>query len=382
MRLNFEMAQIERMSEGVVLLDKLAEVKSCNSAARGWLPACIRQTGYLRKLIEDERSGQLTLPAEIRLGEPDSELPNKSLPVLAQIEEAADAWLCKDGRWNYVLFIARPTPVQGFKSSETRIVALLGEQARQEISMLGELLRAANSPGELNRSAILQQSARVDRVLTEINYLATLLQRDEVFLEDRLSLVGLIKEVLPTLPRQRGEHLIHYKLLETLDNFGAIYGDAEWLKYAIKHLLIGLGESAPPHSQVVIELRQLGDFIVFTGRVQNAQQRRPGTPVAHDEGKSSPIERDIRLEMCQRIIQLHGGRIKLSMVSSDGIDACAEGVESFTLNLLTGLPDHDRSRVSCAECRYTKQAQAYAIDIAALLAERAQQAITGVSTHD
>jgi signal transduction histidine kinase len=368
MRLNFEMAQIERMSEGVVLLDKLAEVKSCNQAARAWLPACVRQAGQLRALIQNERAGLLKLPAEVTLDE--------------SLSEPVDAWLCKDGRWNYVLFVAQPAPEQELKAIETRFVALLGAQARQEISALGDLLRAAASTSALNRSAILHQSARVDRVLTEINHLATLFQRDEVFLEDRLSLIGLVKDVLSTLPRQRGAHLIHYKLVETFEQLGVLYGDAAWLKYAIQHLLTGLGESAPPHSQVIIELHQIGDFIVFTGRVQNAPQRHLEKPAHHEDGKTSPLTLEIRLQMCQRIVQLHGGRIKVSMTRSADGDEHNTGIESFTLNLLTGLPDHDRSRASCEKCRYTKQAQAYAIDLSELLAERAQQSTNGAAAHD
>jgi hypothetical protein len=209
-----------------------------------------------------------------------------------------------------------------------------------------------------------------------------LFQRDKVFLDDRLSLVTLIKDILPALPHQRGEHAIHYKLVETLNQLGALYGDAAWLKYAIQSLLTGLGESAPPHSQVVLELRQLGDFIVFTGGVHAARELRQSNDDRRNKEATPPVERDIRLLMCQRIVQLHGGRLKVSVSTSNGPDEHSTGIESFTLNLLTGMPDHDRSRISCADCRYTLQAQAYAQDLSALLAEKSKQTSTGVSSHD
>jgi hypothetical protein len=372
MRLNFEMAQIERMSDGVVLLDKQAGVKGFNSAARVWLEECAGLTERLRTLIRRERGGLQALPATVKFEGFWNE--ESLLPV--------EAWLCKDGRADYVLLIARPSLEQTFKSSETRFVALLGEQARQEIKQLGDLLRNAASPGKIDRSAIIDQSARVDRILIEIDQLAVLFQRDKVFLDDRLSLVTLIKDILPALPHQRGEHAIHYKLVETLNQLGALYGDAAWLKYAIQSLLTGLGESAPPHSQVVLELRQLGDFIVFTGGVHAARELRQSNDDRRNKEATPPVERDIRLLMCQRIVQLHGGRLKVSVSTSNGPDEHSTGIESFTLNLLTGMPDHDRSRISCADCRYTLQAQAYAQDLSALLAEKSKQTSTGVSSHD
>ena len=370
MQLNFEMAQIERMSDAVVLLDKQADVKAYNSPARAWLQECAGLSEQLRTLIRRERTGLLVLPTAVKLQGSWSE--ESSHPV--------EAWLCKDGNFDYALLITRPSLEQAFKSNETRFVALLGEQAREEMKLLGDLLRNAAGPGELDRAAILRQSARVDRVLVEIDQLAVLFQRDKVFLEDRLALVSLIKDILPTLPNQRGEHSTQYKLVETLDQLGALYGDAAWLKYAIESLLTGLGESAPPRSQVVLELRQLGDFIVFTGRVHAARELRP-IAGNREQGTTTPVERDIRLQMCQRIVQLHGGRLKVSVTTSDGPDEYSTGIESFTLNLLTGIPDHDRSRVSCAECRYTLQAQAYAQDLSSLLAENSKQTTNGVSSN-
>ncbi|MFZ4537719.1 hypothetical protein [Propionivibrio sp.] len=360
MRLNFDMSLIERMSEGVVLLDKNGGIKAFNSAARSWLPECAGLVNPIREMIKRSLNGLLALPAALQLnGVWDKDLPSP-----------ADAWLCQDGRYDYAIFIARPSPEQEFKSSETRFVALLGEQARKEMDSLKELLRAVANSADIDRTAILQQSARVDRVLVEIEQLSTLFQHDKVFLEDRLSPIALLKEVLPGLPGQRGENAINYKLIETRDQLGVLYGDAAWLKYAFHNLLAVLGESAPPQSRVVLELRQLGDFIVFTGRVRSAPGLSVSRAKVRDQDNASPMERDIRMQMCRRIIELHGGRLKVSVTTNDGPDEYSTGYDAFTINLLTGLPSNDRSLASCAECRFTLQAQAYAQDLSALLAER------------
>lgn len=357
MNLNLDLSLIEKMREGIILLNGDAEVSAYNSAASGWLREYIALTESVRTLIKRAASGLLTLPTTVQMrGGWTSDSPD---PV--------DAWLCQDGADGFALIITQESPEQELKASESRFVALLGEQSRQEIVKLLHLLRSATKPGEIDRTAILQQSARVDRLLVEIEQLSTLFQRDKVFLEDRLSLISLLKDVLKELPYQRGEYAISYTLIETRDLLGVLYGDAAWLKYAFRNLLSALGVRAPPRSQVVLDLRQLGDFIVFTGRVNNAPGARRGQTKARDSDPASPLERDIRLQMCQRIIELHGGRLKLTFTGA--ADEPGSGIESFTLNLLTGLPDHDRSRASCAQCRYVLQSEAYARDLSTLMAQ-------------
>ena len=358
MNLNFNKSLIERMNEGVFLLDKHADIKAYNAAARCWLQDCIGLAVHLREQIQSEASGQLVFPTKIHAR--GSWGDNPSTPV--------EAWLCKDGTCDYALLITQPGTQQELKSRETRFVALIGDQLRQEMGKLRDLLAKAAVPGTLNRPAILQQSARVDRALLEIDQLSVLFQRDKVFLEDRLSLIPLLKGILPYLPNQRGEQAISYTLIETLNSLGVLYGDADWLKYAFRNLLSMLGESAPPQSEVILELRQLGDFIVFTSRVLNAPGSRPedSHPLSHED--TSRVERDIHLQMCHRIVELHGGRLKISMATDGDSDDYSNGIESFTLNLLTGIPDHDRSRASCSECRYVLQTQAYAKDLSELMA--------------
>lgn len=349
MRLNFDIQQIETMSEGVVLLDNRAAVKAYNSAARAWLPECLGLTSSLQALITSEQAGRLLFPVAVSLqGTWGEQAPGK-----------VDAWLCKDGRWNYALFIARPTLAQEFKSSETRFVSLIGAEARQEMALLAELLRSRG-----DRDAILVQSARVERLLIEIDQLVALFQRDGLFLADRLSLRDLLKEILPGLPRQRGESAISYKLVEAANSLGTVYGDAAWLGYAFRQLLAELGASAPARAQVVLRLRQFGDFIFISGNVQSSPGSRHAPGRAGAQDSNAPMVRDIRLQMSRRIIELHGGHLKL-------IDAdSGKGIESFTLDLLTGMPEAEHRRTSCAECPHVLQSYSYAEDISSLLSQQ------------
>lgn len=354
MNLGLDRTLIERMSEGVILLDRNAEVTAYNVAARGWLRECMALSGTLRALMARAANGLLALPTAVQLGTDRG--PERCAPV--------DAWLCADGPEDYALFIAQQVPEDEFRESESRFIALLGEQARQEMAQLGRLLRTAQKPGELDRAVLARQCAGVDRLLVEIDQLSTLFGRDKVFLEERLSLVPLLKAVLPALPHQGGERALRYTLIETNDLLGALYGDEAWLKYAFRNLLSALGDSAPAFSEVVLDLRQLGDFIVLTGRLRNAPGVREERETRYERGADSALERDIRRQMCQRIVELHGGRLKILPASGDD-DRC---IESFTLNLLTGIPDHDRSRASCSGCRHILQSQAYARDLSALMA--------------
>jgi hypothetical protein len=263
-------------------------------------------------------------------------------------------------------------------------VDLLGDRVREKMADLRRLLRGGAGAVERDEAAIAATSDQLDQLLAATSEFAQLLQRDQVFDDERLNLAEQIRQIVPDLWGGCG---IRYVISPPVGLQGMVYGNAAWLRRALKSLIESLGCSAPPQSDVAIGLRQLGDFVLITGNVLARRNTHPAgaiffSPqgaVATSAAAGSDTSRSIEQLMCRRIVELHAGQLHLEhMPGSDGADA---QLESFTLSLATGLPVHERSRLSCAECRHTQQAQAYAVDMELLLS-RNPNATTGAQYHD
>ena len=72
------------------------------------------------------------------------------------------------------------------------------------------------------------------------------------------------------------------------------------------------------------------------------------------------------IEICQRIVALHGGQLKIVSQAAAQADDPLRGIESFHLSLPTGAPLLGRNLAACTNCLAPRQAEQYARDLAAL----------------
>ena len=371
LRLNFTMPMLERMTEGVILLDRQAALLGHNRAAEPWLASAKLLAPALKRLIDEEVQGRSQLPVRIDLAAHQSA---SNLPL-------ADIWISKNGRRDYAIFIAPQrhavVTVQTHASpqvAEKRYVSLFGDEVRQQIAVLQGQLTALLL-GDLQDDhqthkahALLAQATRVGQLLKEISDLTLLMQRDLVFSDERIDPAGLMQGLLPEFARAQATNDIAVGFTPDKGQQGVVYGSAPWMGYALRVLIESLLQGAPKHSRIALATRQMGNFVVLTGHVVNAEVTlnsaaraalaSPRAAVA--DGGAEKLDSTMRMLMCRRIVDLHGGQLKLELLPT--LD-----VESFTLTLATGVPAHERSRVSCADCRYTLQAQSYAQDMAQML---------------
>lgn len=372
MRLNFDMTLLERMTEGVVLLNRQAQVMAHNQVAEPWLPPVTAMAAGLKRLIDAEVQGRVQLPSRIDLFGPAARV--RSQP--------ADAWLCKNGRTEYAIFIVadmgRPhdSPTRPPEVSEKPFVALLGAAVLDQLVALRGLLQLGDLVPRAEPAVLRAQCLRVERLLRDISELATLKQRDQLFADERLQVSEILRTLLPTLVTRRGDYTVTYAFEPDQREQGVIYGHAQWLTYALRAMLEALADSAVSHSRIPIGVRQMGDFVVITGHLVDSRSSR-AMPAAAGMAAATPPPSEvvgevsdaaIRRQLCQRIIELHGGQLKLAMVDpNSSADDPGNPLDSFSLTLATGLPDGERSRASCGSCRYVLQAQAYAVDMAQIL---------------
>jgi hypothetical protein len=370
MLLNFNPELLAKLSDGIILLNRQAQIVSQNQAAEPWVKQCRSMLSVLKNLIPLEVRGRIELP--IKLGQWDSQID--------KIDRTAVAWLIKNGAFEYAIFIA-PEPTQIYPTIQFRLnqiqdigyVNLLGEEARTQIGLLRMMLSKAESQ-ELDTAGVAVQCTRVETLLKSVSELTQLLGRDEVFSSERLALTDIVRATMALARSSSSANRPDFALETASVELGVVYGHAQWLGYALRVLFDALKNSAPARSQINIGLRQMGNFIVLTGRVAPSlmplNTNLPTRPTAQSDSTAGLQHRDAKIHMlmCQRIIELHVGQLKLTLLNdSTPHDNSSHGLESFTLTLGTGLPAHERSRASCIDCPHVLQEQAYASDLAQLM---------------
>lgn len=369
-RLTLDKDGINALSDEIVLLDAKGAITGINRLAPPSLKRVLENRPRIADWVADAIKGSLSLPAAV-------ELHDGGAAPRAGAAGGQRAMLCLNGRHGYALLISPDAQVESTSVSAAAEV-LMGREMQEQLRTTAELLRRFDPTGT-ETTKLRKQLLHLEHSLHDVAALAELRGRDKVFSEDRFQLAGVVRELLPQLPRQRGEDAIRYVVDDALVNHGNIYGSRHWLQQALHTLLLRLAAGCAPRGQVCIKLRQIGDFLVMAGTaISPANDASTLQCLPQGASRSRVLkEGGLTMDICRRIIDLHGGQMKLNTVSGDtdtGV-AGAAAIESLVLTLPTGLPVADRSRASCAECRITFQALQYARDLAEMAAQEADSPI-------
>ncbi len=371
MRRNLDLPLLDKLAEGLILLNRKAQVLSHNQVAEPWVKQAHAMQGVLKDLLDLEARGRIKLPVKLGLWSGKT----------ATDEHPGEAWLIMDGRHNNAICIVSvqssndaATKLMHLPVVEQNFLSLLGDEARSQITALRLLLSPQSGHALHDPVAITLQSQRVESLLQELSDLSLVMQRDEVFADERLNLTELVGAALPPVALPVDPELAVFSMGQDSTAQGVVYGHTAWMRYALRVLFETLRDSAPARSQINIRTRQMGNFVIITGHVAAIAHRRSSKATAQQaatDGNATPAEsRDSRVRwlMCRRIIALHGGQLKLAFLPAAGADdASNPPIESFTLTLGTGQPVNERSRVSCGTCRHVLQGQAYAFDLSQLM---------------
>lgn len=363
MRLNLDTTTLQQMTDGVVGLDRSGRVLKANPAGTPWLSLCRQRADVYKRLIDEERSGRLTMPVPVNFG-------------------ATKAWICKNGRNEYAVYVIASAGASDAARTPPAIdsggyfVKLMGSQVRDELNSLRGALEKVTAPDHEQCAADIGiKSDLVADLLKEMTQLSELTEVDNTFASERISLSELVESVLDETPVSQANQVFAYM---HSNNFAApVYGHRQWLAYALRLLIRSVMAGAPQKSQVELLMRQQGDYVVLSTRVVGAghspQRTRPqtgGQGQDGTEGGAAVADSRVRWLMCRRIIELHDGHLKVSYLDGDTHDAVDPTplMESFALTLPTGVPARARSRPDCTDCVHVLQEQAYAKDLAKLLA--------------
>ena len=353
---------LEQMAEGVLLLNRQGILLEQNRAGRPWQDACKYMQPYLKRLIDEEIAGRLDLPISIEMRTP----PNGAAVPLANV------WLCKNGQKAYALFIVAGQRIREprveTRPAESGFLMLMGAQARRSLEDLKKML-ADEPTSDLGRSSVLAHKAtEVAALLKDIADLAHLMGQDLVFAEQKLDFSSILGQAFEMAKHANVNRAMREVDLDT-QTLGVVYGDTNWMTYALRVLLECLYAGAPDKSTIRVDVRQMGEFVAIKGSVVMSKAYPTRLVSKVTELNAIPSGPHAHLQICRRILELHGAQLKLIFLdaASDPDKASLVKIDTFTMTLLTGMPEHNRSRVSCANCPITLQAAAFAKDLSTLM---------------
>ena len=351
MNCELNMQLLERMAEGVILLDEQGLVTDFNAAAIPWVEHCLDVRALLRLQIDSVRSGQAQTPLTVA-------------QWVASGGAKVDVFLWKAGTaQGYALFIA---PVQScavpiaIEAGDADLFKLLGRETRHELTAFRESLSQTGADLTVAGQALRTHSDRVSRLLVAFDQLARLHSSTPFFEGERLSLPALVEEVLQEKHQTKCAYVVDSPAAISRQMASPLYGNAQWLKCALQVLIEGISNSAPHHSRVTLRIRQNGNYIVLSSHfVQESRKNAQSTgtqvlnlePILH-------IDADIGVQISRRIVDMHGGQL---------IVADHPRLETFTLMLPLGTPAQRVQPQVCSHCPTTLQAEKYATDLVALM---------------
>jgi hypothetical protein len=360
MFLNFDTSTLEKLVEGVVLLDRYGQVTDFNHAAKPWLKTCAKVAEKISAVVAQTIRTNAKTPLRIDFFPADGTQP-----------EAAEVMLCSDGKDGFALLI---TPVHVILRDQANlwqrqgIFHLIGDEVRHELTQLiQELGTIKNERCLADIVPVRERAQHLRSLFVAMEELSQIAQVGSVFPGERLSVVALLKDAIATSTFRHCDYYINASATEPSEEVGSVYGSASWIQCAFTALLQCLEQGAPRRSHIVLTVRQNGGFVVVTARPSTVADGGDAALVKAEPAKDQALllAASIRVPLAQRIVALHGGQLKVIAVDDDDAKQ-SSAIASFTLQLPTGSPVNQRSK-DCENCSVNQQALAYARDLVALL---------------
>lgn len=351
----------EVLSDGVIFFDTTGSPRFVNRVARdqfGGRAGTVFTDVNVQRMLAELRAGRAQFPLEVRT---EFVREGKVHPLIVSILD----WKSGGG---YV-FAIREDKVA---FSEQNNLGIVFEMIRRELANpIENFIKAAESAVSVDPNLRAAGDSVLDR-LSKVVEVAQVFGDEEIVGNDRVQMREVFDESWPEIAPLAAPRFVRISMNGFTGDLPPVYGSRKWLKRAlaeimhnaIKHALPG--RDAQDLSVVDIEAtfdgrwlnlrvtnlglgvnRELGSrvFIPF------ARARMPANPSMKGLGLGLPI--------AQRIVELHGGQIKVEQTTDNRIEVL--------LMLPTGVAPRTDPRLDI------QQAQRYARDLAKVLARRTKR---------
>lgn len=371
MFLDFDFQTLDKLSDGVVLVDRYGQVTDFNDAAKPWVSICMNAAERLARLIAGVQRNHTSLPMCVDLFEQtDAETQPEPGPVLP------DVHLCSDGKDGYALLFTLaqwPEPVTAVQSQGVLQPHLIGDELRHELSeVIGEISALRVHTGAVQLQGLRRHARHLRAMFTSIDEVSRLADTHSMVPGERTSVLDLLEDTVARLAFHQREYSIQASCDRPAESLGLVYGNAKWLRCALTGLLESLEDGNPRRCRIALKVGQNADFLVLSARPEpewDAPVSTTDVPgaatiaVPRDEFAGLRLASSVRVPLARRIVEMHGGQLD---VLQAGPEKSNGGITGFTLQLPTGGPVNQRSK-ACENCLVNQQAALYARDLAALM---------------
>lgn len=356
---------LDRMDQPVLVFNLAGAVTFANTAARqaaGSPMQALAQHDAVRTLMRDVTLGKATLPQEARLEVPAAGGTTRFQGTFLAGPSGVDLALVLRGA------AAAPSGAGGGAQPLHQIVELLRSElvppARDVLKAIGAL-PPSMATSEVTRTT-LELTERLDRLVDLVKVFG-----DDALIDDnRVVIPDLVRKVCRELAPIAERQKIQFVLVGDKADLPPIYGSENLLHRALRECL----GNAIRHARSDINAREaLTVEVRFTpsgnhllvgvhNRGATPAQRRAAAetqPFAAGTAADGNASLRIGLPLAKRIVELHGGHIRVGDTDSDEIQVLLE--------LPTGAPQRNPMRLDMV------QAQKYAADLAKLVSRQRKE---------
>lgn len=325
------------LSDGIVVVSRKAEVRYVNAVARslgGWEVGASLGPAPLREALDRLVGGSAAPPVAFELA-----LPRDKKARVTLIESA------RGGDVFVSLAPIAPAPVE-----DVRLANFM------------TLLKAELGPALQTAVVGTEDASALGRRLAQLGALAEAHLEAPIVASDRIDLQALAEDAMAAVAAHAGRLGVRIAMSGFDKHLPPVYGSRRWLLRAFIECLQHAIEHGARGACVELRAAQHGTFVRIT-LVDHGYNVPPflraalaQTREAKRRAEAAPLLPNVGLAVCERVLELHGGHIR---IESD--DA---GRADLLLELPTGAPAHSPNSSGI------EQAWRYAEDLARLMAER------------
>lgn len=325
------------LSDGIVVVSRKGEIRYVNAVARplgGWEVGAPLGPAVLREALDRLVGGSVAPPVKLEL-----ELPGDRRARATLIESA------KGGDVFVSLAPIAPAPVE-----DVRLANFM------------TLLKAELGPALQTAVVGTEDASALGRRLAQLGALAEAHLEAPIVASDRIDLDELADDAVSAVSTSAGRLGVRIAKTGFDKRLPPVYGSRRWLLRAFIECLQHAVEHGSRGACVELRAAQHGTFVRIT-LVDHGYNVPPflraalaQTRDAKRKAEATPLLPNVGLAVCERVLELHGGHIR--------IESDEAGRADLLLELPTGAPAHSPNSSGI------EQAWRYAEDLARLMAER------------
>ena len=346
----------DQVKSGVVWVQRNGVVRYANKAAVQMTPVMLGQTmmdPVAERTIKAAGQDMLKLPFHFELTTQEAN-PDMIRAVVIPAPVGQDLMVVMNNVSQERWYSQALENLIGYIEAE---MAMPIETLTEKLPQTAQLLHQQGAMGELQE--LVNDAVALSGKLGKLRDLVEVFGESAIHRDERIMLPDLLRQSLAEVMSQAKARNVAVTVAGVDEELPAIYGSVHWLSKAMSEYLEQSIRSAQPGGVIGLSIQTSGTRVMVRARnqglfVSNHERRNAFVPFGVGDGaKPSDSRRGIGLALAQRILEQHGGSVRIED-EFDSVD--------FVMEIPAGAPASQDAQLS------VEQAQRYAHDMAQLMA--------------